>query len=172
MNKGFTFIEIIVALAIVALASTVLGKGFFSIITSNQRLSVNSAIKQNGEYALSVLERSLREAYTIESTCFGVIQPSISVRSDDGKRTTFECASDDAGTFLASTTDGVVSRITSSDVSFGIDCDERPITFTCSTDTRGRHLVSLSFALYQPDNLVDNPDVLSQIFSTFVTMRN
>lgn len=171
-TRGFTLIEIIVAVAIIALAGAVLSRGLLSIVQSNKRLSTTNEIKQNGGYAQRLLEGAVRSAYDVDSVCDGSVQPFLAIKREDGGSTLFECASDDAGTFIASSSGGIVSRITSTTVSLGIDCDLRPIRFACSTSSSGKRAVSLTFTLYQPDNLVDNPDVLSQNFSMFVTMRN
>jgi type II secretion system protein J len=67
MQRGFTLIELLVVITVVISITVVAGNIFYSSLRSNTKTQVSTDLKQKGDYALTIMERMIREAKTINS---------------------------------------------------------------------------------------------------------
>lgn len=93
---GFTFIEVVVALAITATLMAVASSSFFYLLRGTSKVEIIKEVKQNGDYALSVMDTKIRNSRDITTSCSlgGVTSDSISIVNPDGSASTFDCVTD------------------------------------------------------------------------------
>lgn len=65
-KDGFTLIELIVVISIVAILATLVTGVLFSALRGSSKTNVLADVKENGSYALSVIGRTLRFAKSFE----------------------------------------------------------------------------------------------------------
>ena len=64
-QKGLTLVEILVVLGIFALISFFGVSLFFSLLRSSRKTEMIAKVKQNGDYAINVMERAIRSANSL-----------------------------------------------------------------------------------------------------------
>lgn len=87
-KNGFTLIEMLVVIGIFGILAFIGSNMFFTILKSSAKTRVLAEVKQNGNYALSVMGRMIRNAKSIED-CPG---DSIRIENPDRDNTTFSCS--------------------------------------------------------------------------------
>lgn len=128
-KNGFTLIEILVVIGIFGILAFIGSNMFFTILKSSAKTRVLAEVKQNGNYALSVMERMVRNARNAECVSGGVL-----ITNPDRDTTNFFCD----GAKIASNS-GVY--LTSDKVSAS-NCN-----FSCQETTP--EVVTISFTLSQ-----------------------
>ena len=98
MNKkreesGFTLIEIIVMVAILGVLGVTISNIFITSLRSSIKSQRISELKEKGNSALSVMERMIREAKSIDSDCtaVGSVLGYIDITYKDDLQTRFFC---------------------------------------------------------------------------------
>jgi len=91
--RGFTLIELLVVTAIILVIIGAVSNSFFSSLRGSTKTTVMNEAKQNGDYALSVMERMIRNAVDVTSSCVGDALDSLTITNLDGGSTTFVCPS-------------------------------------------------------------------------------
>lgn len=170
---GFTLIEIIVVIGVIALVAIVLSSGLMTIFRTNSQSSQSTDTKQNGDQALSSIERMLRAAQTVTSPCDGTDQLSLRFTDHDNNETKFFCAQEGMTTFIASESAKGTSRLTGNTVTLGANCVQPNIVFSCTRSPNGSQVVSIAFTLYtvgQSPTSYFNPT--SAAFKSIITVRN
>lgn len=157
---GFTLIEIVVATGILSTVGLIAAAIFFSSLKGGAKTEILKEVKQNGDFAISTIERMIRNAREITSTCeeTGTSQASISIVNPDWQTTTFDCA----GTRLASNSSYLTSE--KLDVS---DC-----SFTCWSQLKGQKKIEITFTLSQSGGLVRPEEKAEATFKTTVYTRS
>lgn len=115
-DRGMSLIELIVVLGVFTLLLTVAAQSFFASLRGSNKSQVTTKVKQNADYVLSVMERSLH--FATGASCAG---NEVSFTDSDGKSSSFSCANNTVtldGGSLVSTDDVQVS----------------PCSITCSQD--------------------------------------
>jgi len=87
---GFSLIEIMVVVSLLGLISAIASGFLFSSLSSSSKAEVAKEVKQNGNFALLLMERMITNAYSLQ-TCD---TSSITIISSDGGSTTFKCEED------------------------------------------------------------------------------
>jgi len=131
---GFTLVETLVSIGILAIISTVVAAVIFIVTRTSTSTKILQEIKQNGETAITVMTDFIR--WVKSGECQG--GNSIVVVASDGETTIFSC---DTNQRIASTSANS-TFLTSENVS----CSE----FICSTDEDDR-LIEFSFKLASTD---------------------
>lgn len=172
-TSGFTLIEIIVVIGVIALVATVLSSGLLTIFRTNTQSSQSTDTKQNGDQALSSMERMLRAAQSVTSPCDGTDQVNMSFTDRDNNETKLFCAQEGTTTYIASESAKGTSRLTGNTVTLGVDCVQQNIVFSCTRSPNGSQVVSVAFTLStvgQSPTSYFNPT--SAAFKTIITVRN
>lgn len=89
-SKGFTLIEILVVIGVLAIIVVVGSTSFFNLLKGSMKTRTINLVKQNGDYALAIMERMIRNAQKIDSACTSSMD-EISITNPDGGSTTFSC---------------------------------------------------------------------------------
>lgn len=178
MKKGFTLIELVVAVAIIAGLGTVLVQVLFTTTRSSTKVERLTDVKQGGEYAMNMIERMIRNARSFTASCTSdgsASSPSVVVTSPDGNETTFVCALDDTNgvTRIASVSAFGTQYLTSSSVTLGASCDVvDTLAFYCTSIADIPKSLKVSFQLSQKGTPVDQFEKASTAFQTSIGLRN
>ncbi len=176
VKKGFTLLEILVSVTIIAGLSILIAQAFFTTSRSNTKTEILKEVKQNGDIALGLMSRMIRESSQITSVCAtaGTTSTSISVKNPDSGITTFGCSLDSAVTRIASSS-GVTDFLTSASVTLGgTGCTDAAMTlqFVCTALPGGGNTVKISFTLSQQGTPVALFQRAQSTFQTTVGVRN
>ncbi len=141
-QKGFTIIEIIVVVGILGIVAAIGTNIFFTVIRSSTKSKNINTVKQNGDHALSTMERMIRNSYAIITNSDAQIcengMTKIKIINSNKEETEFELVDSDGDpsngyNYLASNS----ARLTSDEVrvaSGSFDClssgDFNPKTVT------------------------------------------
>lgn len=96
-RSGFTLIEVLVMITMLALISVIAAGIFFTVLHTSTRTTTETEVKQKGQFALSVMEKMIRGARSIEnasSFCDDTERTAITIDSYDGGTTEFLCGED------------------------------------------------------------------------------
>lgn len=92
-NSGFTLVELLVVITLVGLIGAIISQSFILGIRSQSKSEIVKEVKQNGDYALSVIDEMVRNATDITLFC-NTSTDQLSIVNQDGGTTTFDCSSD------------------------------------------------------------------------------
>lgn len=177
-KAGFTLLEVLVSITIAASVGILIAQVFFTTTKSNTKTELLKDVKQNGEYAVAIMERMIRNALRVESTCSktGSTLRSIEIANRDGNTTTFGCVLDTGITRIASTSGtGRTEYLTSSNLTIGgTSCTDpdNSLSFVCTSYSDQPSKVTVSFSLSQTGTPPDQQDQASVTFQTTAVPRN
>lgn len=177
-NKGFTLLEILVAMGVASVVGVLITQVFFTTTRSNTKTELLKEVKQNGEYAVNIMERMIHNARDVTSVCAstGSALSSFTIINPDGNTTAFGCVLDSGTTRIASQSGtGNVDFLTSNNVSLGgTTCDDinNTLAFECFTYPDGHTRVVVEYSLSKAGISVDQIDQASATFQTTITTRN
>lgn len=176
-NNGFTLIEMLVSVGIISIMTVVISQAFFTSTRSSVKVEITKDAKQNGSFALNVMERMIRGASRVTSTCSrsGTTSTSLTIENPDGQTTTFGCSLDNGTTRISSSSALMSQYLTSSNLTLGgLNCGDSGMTlsFTCTSFADLAPRVSVEFTLTQGNNSPNVVDQARSEFQTTVNVRN
>lgn len=177
-STGFTLLEILMSVSIAGVMGLLIAQVFFTTARSNTKTELLKDVKQNGEYAIHIMERMIRNALKVSSVCSatGSSLKSIQILNPNGDTTTFGCVLDGSVTRLASTSaSGRREYLTSSNVTIGgTSCAsvQNSLLFECTSRDDAPTSIVIRFSLSQSDAATDNQNQASILFQTTSTSRN
>ena len=138
------------------------GNLFFSILKGASKTELTKEVKQNGDYAMAVMERMIKGATALD--CTGA-PSAITITSPDSLPTIFRCLAGVGVTKIASNS----GALTGDNVSLGASCPGS-LSFICYEDVSPPK-VKVSFTLYQKGSST-RPEEQAQVpFQTTVSLR-
>ena len=156
--KGFTLVEIVIVVSLLALISVIGGNFFFSALFGSSKAEALKEVKQNGEFALKVMEESIKNAYGFVSC-----DPnSIVVKNKDNQNNNYHFEIVDNIGRIASDS----SHLTSERVNV------TNFSINCITSSGVPPKVIISYTVSQSDLNVRVEKKATYDFKTTVTMRN
>ncbi len=172
-KNGFTIIEIVVTVGILAVVAVVGTNIFFTVLRSSSKSKVLTTVKQNGDYALSVMERMIRKSEKIvlnsdDQTCV-LGMTKFKIVNLDQQETEFEFVDMDGD--LSNGYDYVASnasRLTSDEVKI-----TNP-TFDCTKDSDFiPSSITIKFTVSQNTVATPRPEEDASVdFQTTIVTRN
>ena len=174
MKKGFTLIEMLVSAGIMALLSVVITQIFVATTRNSTKTEVLTDLRQNGTFALGIMERMIRSAKNISSTCDGSADTAITITNQDNLETTFSCTMDvdlSIPRIASVSSEFGTEYLTSKNYVLGTDCTSIIPPFTCTSGTNYPS-VAISFQLQQKSDSASQYEKASETFETRVTLRN
>ncbi len=175
MQEGFTLLEMVVSLAIIAIVSLVLSQVFISTLRTNTKTEILKDMKQNGDLALETMVRMIQNAKSVSTTCnvAGTSSSAVTIVNEDSGETTFTCLLDGTVTRLASTSAEGNIYLTSDNVTLGgATCAASTLLFTCFGSAGVPSSITVSFQLAQSGTAAQAFESSSESFQTTATMRN
>lgn len=168
--SGFTLLEILVVVVLVGALGVLSSTAFFSLLKGASKTDIVKEIKQNGDYALSIMELRLRNATDITAPiCVGTAANSLTILNDNGTTSTFQCNLA-SGAIEEAITGGTTKSLINSTVKIG-QCSS-DFNLTCSGSPNGAKTVTIMFKLQQANANAAASERLIQTFQTQVTLRN
>lgn len=159
LNQGFTLIEILVAFGILGIITVMGTNMFFTILKGSAKTRVLTEVKQNGDYAINVMERRIRNAKSLSGGGNSVV-----IVNPDDSSTTFGCSGGEI------TLDG--ESLISEEVK--VEDGDCPSVFTVTAGVAGARpvVVVIDFTLQQAGADI-RPEAQATIdFGTTVSLRN
>lgn len=163
LKKGFTLIELLVVIGSFGIIAVIASNMFFSILKGSTKTRVLSEVKQNGNYAISVMGRMIRSAKEITSSCTSNMK-TIKIKNPDKEETTFDLS----GPRIASISALGAGYLTSNKVK--IDTT-KPYQFDCISSSDSLPVVTIRFTLTQAGTAVRPEEEASVDFKTTVSLR-
>lgn len=184
-ESGFTLLESLVAIGVVATVGILITQVFFATTRSNTKTELLKNVKQNGEYSIDLMTRLIRNSHEVvpaDCSSTGLTQKYIDIKNPDGNITQFGClyyndAVNPAVTRIASVsaTAGSTAYISSSDVTLGgASCADaaNSLQFTCTSYPDEPSIVTIQFRFSHRGVPVDQFEKGSILFKTSVSPRN
>lgn len=171
-HKGFTLMEILISVGILAIVATLLSQVLFTTAHVNKKTEILTNIKQDGNFALDVIGRMVRSARSID-TCES---NKLSITNPDNNVTTIECFSDGNAARVASVSAShptvylTSSNLTLSDTG-SPDCPGL-LTFSCLPAAGSKNQVTVTFTLGRLGSAGSAYESGSSVFKSTVRMRN
>lgn len=162
-RRGFTLVELLVAVSLIGIVGGIATIILFTTLQGASKSDIMREVKQNGDYAISVMERMIRNANSVVVGCpagpGSQIRPSLTIKNRDNQTTSFALSL--SGDQIASTGGMLTNnKVTASN-----------LLFTC-TRTRGSpDVVSISFDLAQRAITFRPEERASINFKTTVSLR-
>lgn len=175
-KNGFSLLEILVAITIMAGISIVLAQSLFTANRTSIKTDVNTTVKQGGDFSLRIMEQFIRSATDITSTCeaTGTVSNSVQITNRDQGSTTFSCVYDstNAITRIASISGAVTEYLTPASMTLGgASCNGITI-FTCTAAPGVPKKVRINFTLAQKQVSPDSFENASVRFDSSIALRN
>lgn len=181
VNAGFTLIELLIVVVIFGIIGIIASNTLFALLRSATKTEILKEVKQNGEYATSVMEQRIRNAIDVVTTtypCDASEQTGLEIINPDDTHTIYSCV--DVGTpVLHRLQEEMIPAIasppppnflTNSSVTLP-SCAPPDISFTCTTSGITK-VVTINFTLSQITLAPTSAESASQTFSIQVGLRN
>lgn len=157
--RGFTLIELLVMVGVFLAVSVVIGGTLFAVLRGSVKTTTLDQVRQNGDFAISTISRTIRSAKL--NTC---TPNSVVVVASDNSTVTFSCEGDTIsqnGSSLMNTgPSGTVSLVPGT------------CSFSCTTGVNTPATVTIKFGLSQPGSSTFPESKSTVDFETSVTLRN
>lgn len=129
-QSGFSLIEILIVIVMFSILAIVATQTTISSLTNSRKSDSSTEVRQNLEYAASVVERNVRNASVITTPCSvaGTVTSNIGYLDKSGATGSFLCQSMAGGSYLAQ--DNANTRLTSTNIVL-TTCQ-----FTCTSSGR------------------------------------
>lgn len=147
--RGFTLLEILVSVGILAIVVPLLAQVLFTTTHVNKKNEIITNIKQDGNFALDVIGRMVRSAKSIDVCAGGDLQ----ITSPDNYTTTFTCVSDGNAARIASVSASwhPTMYLTSGNLtvssSGGSTCTDSTLVFSCAPPVGIKNQAAVTFTL-------------------------
>ena len=170
-NKGFTLIELMVVVTLISIMGIMTTQILIINIRSQKKSEIIKEVKQNGDFALSVMENMVRNANDIVTASCNTNTNQFAILNQDGFSTTFDCS------------DGLQIASRSADYPTGNPLENYPLTSTkvsleacnfrivCPTPPLSAKYVFINFSLKQAGG-VSVEDTAKSDFQTTISLRN
>lgn len=169
-SSGFTLIEVLVVITILSIIGGVFTLSIVSFTTSRNKSSVLSEVKQNGDYALSLMEQNIRNSAPPLS-CNSPSNDRVILKSDTGSTQVIACV--EVGTSNSRITIGPVGSETTNPTLVSRSIRVPTCSFTCQTgSTVAADGVAISFSLSANSASAQVSQRSQETFSTTVYLRN
>lgn len=179
MKHGYTLIEILVSIGILAIAAVLIVQVLFTTMHANTKTQILSDTKQNGSFALDVMSRMVRSAQLVQTSCGSGITTASSVQltNADNTQTIFKCLSDGSSARIASVSGtGVISYLTAGTVtvsaSGGSTCNDSSLAFSCPPASGIQSSLTVAFTLGRLGVTGSAYESGSSSFQSTVDIRN
>ncbi len=165
-NGGFTLIEILIVVSLIGVMSIAITQVFMSILRSQSKGEIIKGVKQNGDYAYSVMESMIRNAQEVtDPTSCGSQVDEISIKNPDDYITRFYCTSG-AVSLVASQSGTSNFFLTNSDV------DASACHFIVNCPPTSPKYVWMTFTLSQANAAAGVAETATETFEGIVSLRN
>ena len=166
LEQGFTLIELLVVVAVFMILAVLVTNSLFSILKSNTKANIMKEIRQNGTYALDVMDKTISGGVIDDAACTGVEGSSLTVKNPVSEETViFRCNYSSDLAYIAS--DG--AQLTSPTVTV----ENCPEVFRCEKiDSNKNKKVTINFTLKQRGSSTKPEETARETFTKTIFLRN
>lgn len=164
MRKAFTLIEILIVVSLLGIVMISVTQLLAGVLTGSAKANASQMVKENGQFAISTIERSLRNASRV-TTCISGVSGSINFVVSDQTGTNTIYIYSRVSNRLRQTVNGAASYLTGSELSV--------TSFSCaqSAGSPGQPPVyKISLIISKPSSIIGQ-NIASQTFETTVSLR-
>ncbi len=169
LRGGFTLLEMAIVAGLVAMIGSMIVQTLFTATKTQGKRDIISEVKQNGDFALSIIERMIRAAAGVTSPCTGTSAKSITIQDKDLGVTTFDALTVGSVIRIASVSAFGTTYLTTPSVTVSSPLSS---VFTCSTVGGIPRSVKVFFTLSQPVSGVAADQAASAAFQSTIILRN
>jgi prepilin-type N-terminal cleavage/methylation domain-containing protein len=175
-QNGFTLLEMLITISVIAVIASLIVQVFFTTTRINTKTEVMKEVKQNGDFALDVMTRMIRNSTFISSACSGGPLNTLNITNPDGQGTIFTCSPDANNVLRIASQSAAVplkfQYLTSSNVTLGTGafCGTY-LQFTC-TSSNDTNKVTITFDLAQRGTPASLFEQARMPFKITVSTRN
>ncbi|MCL4338149.1 prepilin-type N-terminal cleavage/methylation domain-containing protein [Patescibacteria group bacterium] len=172
-ENGFTLIELLIVTTLVGIIGIITTQIFILGIKSQTRSETLKEIKQNGDFAMSVMESMVRNAVDIQQIQCNSNTSQLTITNPDGNTTMFDCSSGNQISSISAwpnpTPTGMVS-LTSSKVDVS-GCNFRIV---CPTPPTSPKYVFINYTVnYSGTSLTPTPGSYNTLeYQSTISLRN
>ncbi len=171
--------ELLIVVVIFGIMGLIASNSLFSLLRGASKAEVVKEVKQNGDYALSVMELKIRNSLIVESVtpCDSTPRTSLTILNPDNTQTQFACVYESATSLKRlQQIDTATNYLTNSLVTVRTAttpnaCETSQVSFNCTTLPSGYNTVLINFTLTQAAVSPNAAESASQTFQTQVTLR-
>lgn len=178
-NSGFTLLEILISVGILAIVGTLIAQVVFTTAHVNKKTEILTDIKQDGNFALDVIARMVRSAKAIDvlPCALGELTGSSALITDsDNNVTTLECLSDGNAARIASESAAGTVYLSGGTVTLsasgGTNCIDSSLVFSCPPAGSIQSQITVTFTLGQVGVPGSTYESGSASFQSTISMRN
>ncbi len=168
-QQGFTLMELIVVSGLMVIIIVTVSSLFFSSLKGATKTSFVNETKQNGDFALSTMERMIRNAKNIPNmsiNCASLSRSSITIENPDNRTTTFTCPTASEGQIASNS--GFLTSSRQAVSVYPAGC-----FFICSKQGISPAIVKIKFNIHNLSAVVARPEENIDIdYETSVVVRN
>ncbi len=165
-TQGLTLIELLVAIGILGVVGGITTIILFTTLQGASKSDVMRDVKQNGDYAISVMERMIRNSSTV-TPCLGATATTLTITNPDGQKTTFTKQAVAVGPL---TVNKIASNsgffLTNNNVTLVGD-----LNFKCTKPAASPSFVTIDFSLSQARTTTRAEEKAAINFHTSVSLR-
>ena len=167
-TAGFTLMEMLVAVVIFGMLGIIATQSLFSLFRGAAKTEAIKEVKQNGDYALSVLEISIHNAVGVVVENQG---RNLVLTNPDGDSRTFRCRAEGSLNRIQEGENPTDPNYLTSEAVSIVDCQN---IFVLSDPNPGYEpkTVFISFTLRQADSTARATETATENFQLQITMRN
>lgn len=167
LEQGFTLIELLVVVAVFMILAVLVTNSLFSILKSNTKANIMKEIRQNGAYALDVMDKTISASVIDDAACTGAAGSSLTVKNPvSGATINFECKQNTTLGYNYIASDS--AQLTSSTVTVE-DCGG---VLQCEMVDSVNKKVTISFTLKQLGTPARPEETARETFTKTIFLRN
>jgi prepilin-type N-terminal cleavage/methylation domain-containing protein len=166
LARGFTLIELLISMLVVVLIGSIITSILFSVLRGTNKTNKLIIIRQNGNYAISQLSKTIRNAKAIVTPCDTNPVSTITITAQDDTDLVLACENNNVTMTSGANKTNLVDTSAVAIKSGIANC-----SFACIQGATTQ-LVSVSFTVQQAKADALNENSASLIFETAIAMRN
>ena len=170
--QGFTLLEILISVGILAIVGTLIAQVVFTTAHVNKKTKILTDIKQDGNFALDVIGWMVRSAKSIDVCEADELQ----ITHSDNTMTTFTCVSDGVAARIASQSAAGTAYLSGGNVTLSSSGDDNcalsSLAFSCLPAVGIKNQVTVTFTLGQVGVPGSTYESGSASFQSTISMRN
>lgn len=159
IEKGFTLIEMVIVVSLMGIVAIIATGFLLTTLSGSGKAEVSKEVRQNGNYALSVIENMVRDCLIFKTACPNPEVNSLTIVNPDGGTTVFSCTQNQIASGSAFlTSDNVLVS----------GCE-----FSCTQSQGLPPVVTIKFKVAQKSTVTLRPSEKAGLdFETVVVVRN
>ena len=168
---GYSMIELLVVVALVGLIGTITTQVFILAIQTQGKSEVIKEVKQNGDYAFSVMESMIRNSTDISGSCNEPSTQQLNIRNPDGFNTVFDCT----GTNISSISGSEDANPTPTGApltNYRVKVTSCTFRVVCPTPPINPKYVYVQYTVSQAGEGTGPKDTSSLDYQTTISLRN